>query len=307
MNKSVLITGANIGLGKETARQLAKIPGTEKIYLACRNANKAAEAKKDLERITGRSIFEIVIMDITDVDSVKLAVSKINEPIDGLVLNAGGMGGRNPNEITKSGMNFISATNLTGHVVLVDELLSQDKLKKTVVYVSSEAARGIEKMQMPRPDLKTTSVEEIKTVLDGSFFGKKLDPAQAYGYVKYIGTLWIASLTKKHPSIKFVSVSPGATSGTAVADNLPPMLKFMFKYVMFPIIMPLRGMVHSVEKGAERYVNVLNNKEYETGNFYASVEDKVTGKLVEQSTIFVNFQNEEYQENASKAIHQFLN
>lgn len=64
MNKSIMITGANVGLGKETARQLAFVDGTEKIYLACRNPKKADAAKMDLERSTGRTIFEIVIMDI---------------------------------------------------------------------------------------------------------------------------------------------------------------------------------------------------------------------------------------------------
>jgi short-subunit dehydrogenase len=62
MNKSILITGANGGLGKESARQLALIKGTERIYLACRNLDKAQEAKKSLEKSTGKKIFEIVIM-----------------------------------------------------------------------------------------------------------------------------------------------------------------------------------------------------------------------------------------------------
>ena len=73
----------------------------------------------DLEKSTGRKIFEVAIMDTTDVQSVKSAVSKTPE-VDGIILNAGGMGGKNPEKMTPSGMNFISATNLLGHVVLVD-------------------------------------------------------------------------------------------------------------------------------------------------------------------------------------------
>ena len=140
----------------------------------------------------------------------------------------------------------------------------------------------------------------------GSFFGEKLDPADAYGYIKYVGTLWTSSLARMHPNIEFISVSPGATKGTAVADDIPPMMKFMFKYVMFPIVMPLRGMVHGLEKGAARYVKALNDETYKSGEFYASHDGKVTGPLVEQGTIFADLKNPTYQDNANEAIHRFL-
>src|SRR5690606_29682612 len=90
MNKSILITGANGGLGKETARQLALIKETEKIYLACRNEIKAKAAKADLEKKTGRSIFEIVIVDVSKPTSVRKAVASLTEPVDAIVMNAGG-------------------------------------------------------------------------------------------------------------------------------------------------------------------------------------------------------------------------
>lgn len=43
-----LITGANAGLGKEIARQFAAGGEFSKVYLACRNKDKAAAAKKEL-------------------------------------------------------------------------------------------------------------------------------------------------------------------------------------------------------------------------------------------------------------------
>src|SRR5271170_4754199 len=91
MNESILITGANIGLGKETARQLALKKETKKVILFCRNQAKAEAAKKDLEEKTGKKIFEIIIGDVTDANSVRKAVEEIKEPIDALILNAGGV------------------------------------------------------------------------------------------------------------------------------------------------------------------------------------------------------------------------
>ena len=176
MNKVIMITGANAGIGKETARQLALKKSTEKIILACRNKTKAEAAKKELEESTGRSIFEILIMDVSQPESVRDAVNKIHAPIDALIMNAGGVGGKEPQKITRDGVTTITATNLLGHVVLVDELLKDNKLKKVALFASTEAARGIKKMGMKRPDLKNSSVEEFKAVFDGTAFGQKFDP-----------------------------------------------------------------------------------------------------------------------------------
>ena len=83
MIKTVLITGANSGLGKESARQLALQEGIEKIYLGCRSKEKAIEAKQSLETSTGKSIFEIVLMDVSKPDSVRKAVDSLDEAIYG--------------------------------------------------------------------------------------------------------------------------------------------------------------------------------------------------------------------------------
>src|SRR4051794_35123808 len=66
--KEVLITGANAGIGKDVARQLALRPEMARIYLACRNRDRATTAKAELEAKTGRRIFDIVVMDVADPD-----------------------------------------------------------------------------------------------------------------------------------------------------------------------------------------------------------------------------------------------
>src|SRR5215831_19132839 len=100
---NVLITGANAGIGKEIARQLASNPEVKTIYLACRNPAKAEIAKKDMEARSGRSIFRLISLDTENLESVRAAVHRIKqfkEPIDTLVMNAGGFGGTAPFSLT---------------------------------------------------------------------------------------------------------------------------------------------------------------------------------------------------------------
>jgi NAD(P)-dependent dehydrogenase (short-subunit alcohol dehydrogenase family) len=307
MNKSILITGANSGLGKESARQLAMIRGTERIYLACRNLSRAQEAKQSLEKSTGRSIFEIAIMDVSDPDSVRSAVKALNEPIDALIMNAGGMGGKSPLEVTSNGVTSLFANNLLGHVVLLNELIKAKKLNNVALYAGSEGARGVEQMGMGRPDLNTSSVDEFVKVIDGSYFGEEMDPMEAYGYVKYTAALWMSSEARKNPDIRFITMSPGFTSGTEVMNDLPPSKRFMFKYIMLPIVAPLKGMVHKLEKGAKRFVDGINNESLISGVFYASKANKLVGPVIDQSTLFQDLKNTAFQDNANKAIHRFIN
>ena len=307
MNESILITGANIGLGKETARQLALKPETKKIILACRNRDKAEVAKTELENTTGKTIFEIVIMDVSDANSVRKALEKIKEPIDAVILNAGGMVGKTAAKITPSGMNDLAATNILGHVILVEELIKHDKLKKAVLYPSAEAVPGVKMLGMKPVAMKTSSVDEFAAVLDGSYFGNKFDVTQAYGYVKYVATMWMLSMARKYPNIKFIVMSPGNTKGTLAPDNLPPTMKFMLKYLMMPVVFPLiGGMVHKLEVGAKRFVDGISDERYKSGIFYASKEGKLSGDVVDQSTFYTDLKNSIFQDNADQAIHRFI-
>ena len=101
--KTILITGANAGIGKEAARQLALRSDTGRIYLACRNSARAQAAKAELEAAAGRSVFDIVIMDVSDPESVRAALPAIDGPLDALIMNAGGSGGDTPLALTASG------------------------------------------------------------------------------------------------------------------------------------------------------------------------------------------------------------
>ena len=301
-----LVTGANIGLGKETARQLAMKKETKKVILLCRNRARAEAAKKDLEEKTGKKVFEIVIGDVTDANSVRKAVEEIIEPIDAIVLNAGGVVGKTAAKSTPSGMNQLAATNILGNVILVEELIKRDKLRKAVLSVSAEAVPGVKMLGVKRVSMRTSSADEFAAVLDGSYFNKKFVALHAYAYVKYAETMWTLSMARKFPKLKFVAVSPGNTKGTQAADSLPAPMRFMLNYVMMPIIFPLMGeMVHTLDVGAKRFVDAISDERYKSGVFYASKEGKLSGDMVDQSTFFADLKNASFQDNAYDAIHRF--
>jgi NAD(P)-dependent dehydrogenase (short-subunit alcohol dehydrogenase family) len=309
MNERILITGANAGLGKETARQLALKRETKRVILFCRNRARAEAAKRDLEAKTGKRVFEIIIGDVTDANSARKAVEEINEPIDAVILNAGGVVGKTAAKITASGMNELSATNVLGNVILVLELIKRDKLKKAVLAVSAEAVRGVKMLGVKPVSMRTSSVDEFAAVLDGSYFGnKKFDALQAYAYVKYAETMWTLAMARKYPKLKFIVVSPGNTKGTRAPDSLPPPMRFMLRYVMMPIVFPLMGdMVHTLDVGAKRFVDSISDERYKSGVFYASKEGKLSGDMVDQSAFFTDLKNISFQENANEAIHLFIN
>ena len=280
---------------------------TKRVILFCRNQAKAEAARKELEEKTGRTIFEIIIGDVSNAASVRQAVEQIKEPIDAVILNAGGMVGKTAAKITPSGMNDLAATNILGHVILVDELLKRNLLNKAVLSISAEAVPGVKPLGMKPVAMKTSSVDEFVAVLDGSYFGKKFDVTQAYGYVKYAMTMWTLSMARKYPHLRFIVVSPGNTKGTLAPDNLPPPMRFMLKYFMMPIVFPLMGdMVHELHVGVKRFVDVLSDERYKSGVFYASKQGKLSGDMVDQSTFFTDLKNTAFQDNANAAIHRFM-
>ena len=301
--KTVMVTGANAGLGKEAARQLASVPGVERVLLGCRNEQKAMAAKAELEAVTGAEIFEFVKIDTSDLAVVRAAVRDLSEPLDGLILNAGGSGGPHGDQLTPDGVTRSFAVNVLGHAALVEALIDAGKLRGTVVNVGSEAARGIPG-GAARPDLKTSSVEEFASIADGSFLDS-FHMMTNYGLVKYVGIMWAGAMARRHPEIRFVSVSPGATSGTTAADQMSPLQGFVFKRVMMPL-MSLLGRAHGVERGAQRYIEVLRDDAYATGRFYASPYPSTSGDLVDQSDTFEDLTNHAFQDHAHQALQRFL-
>lgn len=91
--KTVLVTGANIGLGFEAAVKYAAL-GADKLILAVRSATKGEEAKKQILQRTGRKSTDIVVLtvDLSDFASVQAFVAVLQREtqyLDIALLNAG--------------------------------------------------------------------------------------------------------------------------------------------------------------------------------------------------------------------------
>jgi len=137
-----LVTGANSGIGYETARALAE-HGAH-VILACRNDEKARRARDKMESELDRSSLEVLHLDLADLVSVRRAADEIlagHARLDVLVNNAGVMG--TPYRQTADGFELQMATNHLGHFALTGLLLDRivTTARSRIVTVSSHMHR----------------------------------------------------------------------------------------------------------------------------------------------------------------------
>ncbi|XP_065311205.1 retinol dehydrogenase 12-like isoform X7 [Dermacentor albipictus] len=142
--KTIIITGANTGIGKETARELAR--RNARVILACRNPVKAKEAADDIHASTGRSVV-LMQLDLCSLNSVRQFARHVlaTEPrLDVLILNAGMMSPPNREE-TEDGFEATFQANHLGHFLLTHlllDLLRKSKPSRVVVVGSCGQVAG---------------------------------------------------------------------------------------------------------------------------------------------------------------------
>jgi NAD(P)-dependent dehydrogenase (short-subunit alcohol dehydrogenase family) len=148
--RSVLITGGNAGIGRATARALAT-RGAQ-VTIACRNAERAAEARADIAAATGTEI-DVLSLDLGSLESIRGAAAEFIDrhgSLDVLVNNAGvaALGRR---RATHDGFEIQFGVNHLGHFLLTTLLL--DHLTGRIVNVSS-AAYGLARQGLRWEDLQ---------------------------------------------------------------------------------------------------------------------------------------------------------
>ena len=140
--KTVVITGGNTGIGKETAVDLARRGA--RVIIGCRNLQKGKEALNEIKERSGNPNVFLEEIDLASLESVgKFADTILNsEPrLDILINNAGVMAC--PYQKTKDGFEMQFGTNHLGHFLLTMLLL--DRLKRSqpsrIINVSSSVHR----------------------------------------------------------------------------------------------------------------------------------------------------------------------
>ncbi|MHA1340975.1 MAG: oxidoreductase [Promethearchaeota archaeon] len=141
-NKVFIVTGANSGLGLETARIICGKNAS--VVLACRNMEKAEKAKNTILKEFPNGKIEIIKLDLADLASIRQFVEEFKlkfNRLDGLINNAGIM--IIPFQKTADGFEMQIGINYFGHFALTGLLLPTllDTPNSRIVNVSSYAYR----------------------------------------------------------------------------------------------------------------------------------------------------------------------
>lgn len=145
--KTVLVTGANSGIGKATATALAQKGAT--VYMVCRNRIRGEVAQEEIIQESGNPNIHLRLCDLSSIGSIKEYGTKLREElshIDVLINNAGAIFGSR--QLTLDGLECTFALNHVGYFLLTHYLL--DLLRagsmKRIVNVASIGHRNTKKL-----------------------------------------------------------------------------------------------------------------------------------------------------------------
>src|SRR5262249_57164152 len=161
--RTFLITGANTGIGRATAADLAGRGG--RVALGCRSAQKGRDAAAAIGAATGNEAVTFLPLDQADLASVRTCAEQFlarGEPLHVLINNGGVAGQRG---ITADGFELAFGVNHLGHFALTTALLGclAASAPARVVNVSSDShyqAKGIDFEAVRRRTASVTGMRE---------------------------------------------------------------------------------------------------------------------------------------------------
>ena len=263
--KTVIITGANTGIGKETALHLARRGA--RVIMACRNLRKAEVALKEIVQKSGNDNVVAKRVDLASLKSVRDFAEDINnnEPrLDVLINNAGVMAVQTLTK-TQDGFETQMGVNHLGHFLLTNLLL--DLLRKSapsrVVVVSS-----ISHWFSTRTGL---NFENMNAEIS-------YEPFDAYGQSKLANILFTTELARRldGTGVTVNSLHPGAVA-TELGRNLPNWMHV----VLIPYIYP--HILKTSEQGAQTSIHLAVSEELEgvSGLYFADCKEKLPAETAQ--------------------------
>ena len=196
-NKTIIVTGANSGIGFETALELVKKNAT--VVLACRNQEKGAEAVKRIEATDAPGLAVLMSLDLSSLDSVRSFAADFQSrysQLDLLINNAGVM--IPPLSRTKEGFELQFGTNHLGHFLLTTLLLPMIEASGGRIVNVSSNAHKMGKIDFEDPNYQKRTYHRL----------------EAYNQSKLANLLFTLELNKRLNSseAKAVSAHPGWTA-----------------------------------------------------------------------------------------------
>ncbi|GAB6031589.1 hypothetical protein CHUAL_009354 [Chamberlinius hualienensis] len=251
--KTVVITGANCGVGKETARLLAKRGG--RIILACRDLTRCEEARKEIVLETKNSQVICKKCDLSSLNSVRAFTDWFNKEesrLDILINNAGVM--RCPRTVTAEGFEMQLGVNHLGHFVLTNLLLNKliSSAPSRIINVSSVAHhRG----QINFNDLNSESA---------------YDPAKAYNQSKLANVLFTKELSKRlaDTGVTTYAVHPGIVN-TNIIRHMGIATSFFASFLAKPIMWIFTKTPRQGAQTTTVYCALEKTLEKESGLYYS--------------------------------------
>lgn len=258
--KNFVVTGANTGIGKVTAEELAKRGA--RVVLACRSVDKAQPVLDAMKKAHGDDAAVFVKLDLGDFASVRRAADEIladGRPIDVLVNNAGLAGLRGE---TKDGFELAFGTNHLGHFLLTHLLLPKllEASSPRIVNVASKAhydARGIDWDAVRKPTRSVTGLTE-------------------YAVSKLANVLFAKECAKRlDPKVKSYSLHPGVVASD-VWREVPAVFRGAMKLFMI-----------TNEEGAKTTLHCATSPECasDSGKYYDKCKEKRPSRVAEDGAL----------------------
>jgi len=211
--KNIIVTGANSGIGKETARVLAK--NGANVIMACRSLDRGEEALQDIKKEHENAKVQVMKLDLGHLKTVKEFVNefdKLDIPLHILICNAGIMA--LPYSETPEGNEMQFGTNHLGHFLLTKLLMPRLKqgAPSRVIAVSSAAHRF---SQIMFDDIKGKG-----TWYSDGMIGK----FKAYGQSKTANILFAVELDRRMRN-EGIAITANALHPGAIKTNLQSHIK----------------------------------------------------------------------------------